>query len=86
MYISFEAVSFVFKCLHYYQHFNVLVLYTSRINLPLFSTVVPAIIFVFLSLQNVKRKLKNNNIIHVKADKGNGLVLINKNEYINKTL
>ena len=38
------------------------------------------------TLQNVKRKLKNNNIIHVKADKGNGLVLINKNEYINKTL
>ena len=24
------------------------------------------------TLQNVKRKLKNNNIIHVKADKGNG--------------
>ena len=38
------------------------------------------------TLQNVKRKLKNNNIIHVKADKGHGLVLINKNEYINKTL
>ena len=38
------------------------------------------------TLQNVKRKLKNYNIIHVKADKGNGLVLINKNEYINKTL
>ena len=38
------------------------------------------------TLQNVKRKLKNNNIIHVKADKVNGLVLINKNEYINKTL
>ena len=36
------------------------------------------------TLQNVKRKLKNNNIIHVIAD--NGLVLINKNEYINKTL
>ena len=38
------------------------------------------------TIQNVKMKLKNNNIIHVKADKGNGLVLINKNEYINKTL
>ena len=38
------------------------------------------------TLQNLKGKLKNNNIIHVKANKGNGLVLINKNEYINKTL
>ena len=28
------------------------------------------------TLQNVKRKLKNNNIIYVKANKGNGLVLI----------
>ena len=37
-------------------------------------------------LQNVKRKLKNNNIIHVKGDKDSGLVLINRNEYINKTL
>ena len=36
------------------------------------------------TLQNIKRNLKNNNIIHVKADKG--LVLVNKNEYINKTL
>ena len=35
--------------------------------------------------KTIKEKLKNNNIIHVKADKGNGLVLINKNEYINKT-
>ena len=31
------------------------------------------------TIQNVKIKLKNNNIIHVKADKGNDLVLINKN-------
>ena len=38
------------------------------------------------TLQHVKRKLKNNNIIHVRADKVNGIVLINKNEYINKTL
>ena len=38
------------------------------------------------TLQNIKTKLKNNNIIHVKANKGNGLVLINKNEYIKKTL
>ena len=36
------------------------------------------------TLQNVKRKFKNNDIIQVKANKGNGLVLINKNEYINK--
>ena len=33
-----------------------------------------------------KKKIKNNNIIHVEADEGDGLVLINKNEYINKTL
>ena len=33
-----------------------------------------------------KKKIKNSNIIHVKVDKVNGLVLINKNEYINKTL
>ena len=32
------------------------------------------------TLQNVKRKLKNNNTIHVKADKVNALLLINKNE------
>ena len=38
------------------------------------------------TLQNVERKLQNNNNFHVKADKGNVLVLINKNEYINKTL
>ena len=38
------------------------------------------------TLRNINRKFKNSNIIHVKANKGNGLVLINKNEYIKKNL
>jgi hypothetical protein len=36
-------------------------------------------------LQKLKRKLKENIILHKKADKGNRMVLIEKQEYINKT-
>ena len=35
-------------------------------------------------LQKLKRKLKENNILHIKADKGNSVVLIEKQEYINR--
>ena len=35
-------------------------------------------------LQRLNRKLKENNILHIKADKGNSVVLIEKQEYINK--
>ena len=36
-------------------------------------------------LQKLKRKLKENNILHIKADKVNSMVLIEKQEYVNKT-
>ena len=37
-------------------------------------------------LQKLKRKLKEKNyILHIKADKGNSMALIEKQGYINKT-
>lgn len=37
-------------------------------------------------LNNLKRKLHDNNVIHVKADKNDAIVLMNKSEYIDRTL
>ena len=37
------------------------------------------------TIRNIRNKLKNN-ILHIKADKSNTIVLIDKNEYIAKTV
>lgn len=40
----------------------------------------------FRALKDLNTKLKNNDVVHTRADKGNSIVLINNKDYINKTL